>query len=321
MSERFSAVERPVGRRYCLITPCRNEARFIRSTLQSTCTQSVLPALWVIVDDGSTDETPEILEEYAARHNFIKVVRRNDRGARAVGPGVVEAFYDGLARVDLDEFDFVAKFDGDLEMPPRYFEHVMSLMEADPRLGNLSGKLFQRRSDNRLVEERTGDENAVGPVKFYRVRCFQDIGGFVREVAWDGIDGHICRLNGWVARSVDDPELRIIHLRPMGSSQQNILVGRARWGRGKYIMGSAWYYVVASAVYRAFERPYVVGGLAIAWGYFKALFSGQLRYDNPEYRRYLRKFERAQLLVGKRRALARENQHVRDGSKLLSESP
>ena len=233
-AETFRPAERPEGRRYCLITPCRDEADYIRTTLETTTAQTVPPALWVIVDDGSTDETPAILAEFAARHAFIRVVRRRDRGARAVGPGVIEAFYDGLARVDLEQFDYVAKFDGDLEMPPRYFERCMERMESDPRLGNTSGKLFERRPDGSLFEERTGDENAVGPVKFYRTACFKAIGGFVREVAWDGIDGHVCRLNGWIAESVDDPETRIIHLRPMGSSQQNIRVGRVLWGRGNY---------------------------------------------------------------------------------------
>lgn len=307
----FDPVERPAGRRYCLITPCRNEAEFIETTLSTTCAQTALPALWVIVDDGSTDETPEILARYVAEHDFIKVVQREDRGARAVGPGVVEAFYDGLSRVDLDQFDYVAKYDGDLEVPPRYFERAMELMEADPYLGNVSGKLFERRPDGSLFEERTGDENAVGPIKFYRVPCFQEIGGFVREVQWDGIDGHVCRLNGWIAFSVDDPEMRILHLRPMGSSQQNIYVGRARWGRGKYFMGSAWYYVLASAIYRAIEPPYIIGGLGILFGYVKAALSGHHRYDNPEFRRYVRRFERSQLLKGKSKALADENDRIR----------
>jgi glycosyltransferase involved in cell wall biosynthesis len=309
--EAFDAEIRPAGRRYCLITPCRNEANYIRRTLETTCAQSVQPALWVVVDDGSTDETPAILEEFASRYPFIRIVRRRDRGARAVGPGVIEAFYDGLARVDLAQFDFVAKFDGDLEMPPRYFERCMERMEADPRLGNTSGKLFERLPDGKLFEERTGDENAVGPVKFYRTACFKAIGGFVREVAWDGIDGHICRLNRWIAESVDDPETRIIHLRPMGSSQENIKVGRIRWGRGKYFMGSAWYYVLASAVYRSLEPPYLFAGTGICYGYFKAMLTGHRRFENPDYRRYLRKFELAQLLLGKRRALSRENGRIR----------
>lgn len=309
--ETFEPVARPAGRRYCLITPCRNEADYIRATLETTCAQSAPPALWVIVDDGSTDATPEILAEFAAQYSYIRIVKRADRGARAVGPGVIEAFYDGLAHVDLSRFDYVAKFDGDLELPPDYFLRTMERMEADPYLGNLSGKLFERLADGSLFEERTGDENAVGPIKFYRVACFRDIGGFVREVAWDGIDGHICRLNGWIAASVDDPDMRIIHLRPMGSSQQNIKVGRVRWGRGKYFMGSSWYYVLASAIYRSMEPPYLYGGLGICWGYLKAWFTGHARYENPEYRRYVRRFERSQLLLGKGRALDRENARVR----------
>ena len=299
------------GWRYCLITPCRNEAQFIRRTLDTTCAQTVRPALWVIVDDGSTDGTPALLAEYAARHDFIRVVRRPDRGRRAVGPGVIEAFYDGLATVSLDDFDYVAKFDGDLEMPLQYFERTMERMRADPYLGNLSGKLFERRADGTLFQERTGDENAVGPVKFYRVECFREIGGFVREVAWDGIDGHVCRLKGWIAQSVDDPKMRIIHLRPMGSSQENIRVGRVRWGRGKYFMGSAWYYLLASAVYRSLEPPYLWGGLGICMGYFAAMLQRHPRYHSPEYVRYLRRFEREQLFRGKRCALARENSRIR----------
>lgn len=311
-TDSFEPVERAAGRRYCLITPCRDEARFIETTLRTTCAQSVLPALWVIVDDGSTDETPQILARFASRYDFIKVVRREDRGSRAVGPGVVDAFYDGLARVDLHQFDYVAKYDGDLEVPPRYFERAMEMMERDPYLGNVSGKLFELRPNGALFKERTGDENAVGPIKFYRVACFQEIGGFVREVEWDGIDGHLCRMNGWIARSIDDPGMRIIHLRPMGSSQQNIYVGRVRWGRGKYFMGSSWYYVLASAAYRAIEPPYLGGGIGIIYGYFKAALSGHRRYDNPEYRRYLRRFERCQLLLGRARALAAENERIRN---------
>ncbi len=304
-------VPRPTARRYCLITPCRNEARYIQTTLETTTAQTVPPALWVIVDDGSTDATPQVLSEFAKRHSYIHVVTRQDRGERAVGPGVIEAFYDGLGRIDLNEFDYICKYDGDLEIGPRYFERVMERMEADPYLGNLSGKLFERKSNGRLWEERTGDENAVGPAKFYRVECFRDVGGFVREVSWDGIDGHLCRMNGWIAQSVDDPEMRIVHLRPMGSSQENLRVGRVRWGRGKYFMGSAPYYVLAAALYRSFEPPWLWGGVGITLGYLRAAVSGHARYDNPEYRRYLRRFEREQLLLGKKRATERENARIR----------
>ena len=300
----------PPGRRYCLITPCRNEAEYVRSTLETTTQQTVPPHLWIIVDDGSTDETPAILAEYAAQFDYIKIVRRVDRGARSVGPGVVEAFYDGLGHVDLDSVDYVCKYDADLEVPLRYFERLMEIMEADPYQGNISGKLHLRHPDGTLEQERTGDENAVGPTKFYRTACFKEIGGFVREVSWDGIDGHLCRMNGWLAESRDEPDLRVIHLRQMGSSQQSLWVGRVRWGRGKYFMGSAWYYVLAVAAYRLFERPYVMSGVGIAWGYIKAMFAKHPRYENPDYRKFFRRYELQSLLTGKRRTMDRHRDRI-----------
>ena len=110
-----------MSERYVLISPCRDEQDYMRRTLDSVIAQSRRPALWLVVDDGSTDATPEILADYAARHDWIRVMRKPDRGARAVGPGVVEAFYFGLDQIDLDDFDFVCKLDLDLDLPPRYF--------------------------------------------------------------------------------------------------------------------------------------------------------------------------------------------------------
>ncbi|MFO7180651.1 MAG: glycosyltransferase family A protein [Pseudomonadota bacterium] len=300
-----------MSRRYLLISPCRDEAEFLQTTIDSVARQTVLPAKWLIVDDGSRDDTPKILAAAAAKYPFIEVVRREDRGHRSVGPGVVDAFYFGLSRVELDEYDYLCKFDCDLELSPRYFERVMEHFEDDPWLGTLSGKLYLR-IDGRLVPERTGDENSVGPVKFYRVPCFEEIGGFVREVCWDGIDGHMCRLHGWVARSVDEPDLRIVHLRQMGSSHISLWHGRTRWGRGKYFMGSTPAYMAAVSLYRMAERPYVLGGLGILVGYLKAMAQKHPRMEDPRYLECLRRFEREALLFGKRRATERFHERIRE---------
>jgi biofilm PGA synthesis N-glycosyltransferase PgaC len=297
----------PPGRRYCLITPCRDEAEFARQTLDSVVAQTVPPALWVIVDDGSTDATPQILAEYAARYPFIRIVRRTDRGGRSVGPGVIEAFYDGLRHVNLEEFDYLCKLDLDLILPPAYFQTLMQRMEAEPRLGNCSGKPYYPGPDGQLISEGCGDENAIGASKFYRRQCFQQIGGFVRQVMWDGIDGHRCRMLGWIAASWDDPELRFIHLRPMGSSHKNILTGRMRHGFGQYFMGTSLLYITASAIFRLAQRPFIIGGLAVWWGYVRAMLRRQSRYDDPEFRTFVRSFQWACLLLGKRRATDRLN--------------
>jgi glycosyltransferase involved in cell wall biosynthesis len=281
----------------------------MRRTLDTVAAQSVLPALWVVIDDGSTDDTPRILAEYTPKLNFLRVVQRNDRGRRAVGPGVIEAFYEGLETVDLGEFDYLCKLDMDLDLPPRYFERLMERMEAEPRLGTSSGKpWFVHPSSGKLEAEVCGDEMSVGMTKFYRVDCFREIGGFVRQVMWDGIDCHRARMLGWMAESVDEPELRFIHLRPQGASQgKGIWTGRKRAGFGQYFMGSSPIYYLAAALSRLPKHPAVYGSVGMLWGYFVSKLEGAPRYDDPEFRRFLRRYQHACLLMGKAAATRKFN--------------
>ena len=251
-------------------------------TLESVMAQSIPPALWIIVDDGSSDESAEILAEFASQFECIRVVTRTDRGGRSVGPGVVDALNEGLQLVDLDQFQYFCKLDLDLELPPRYFEILMARMAAEPRLGTCSGKPYfpspantQKCFDGPLVSEAIGDEVSVGATKFYRVTCYRQIGGFVRQVNWDGIDCHRCRMLGWIARSWDDPELRFIHLRAMGSSHKGILTGRLRSGYGQYFTGTSLGYVSLVALFRMTRRPFLIGGLAIWWGYVRAMMTSR----------------------------------------------
>ena len=280
----------------------------MRRTLESVMAQSIPPALWVVVDDGSTDDTPAILEDYRSRMPYLRVVRRANRGSRSVGPGVIEAFYAGLETVALGEFDYLCKLDLDLDLPPRYFELLIKRMEADPRLGTTSGKpYFIASGTGQPVAEVCGDEMSVGMTKFYRVQCFREIGGFVRQVMWDGIDCHRCRMLGWVAESTDDEALRFIHLRPMGSSQKGIWTGRLRSGYGQYFMGTAPVYLLASAIFRLPKHPVLVGSIAMIWGYASSALRRLERYDDLDFRRFLRRYQYACLLLGKNRATRKFN--------------
>jgi biofilm PGA synthesis N-glycosyltransferase PgaC len=291
-----------VANGYVLISPCRNEADFMRQTLDSVVAQSVQPTKWVIVDDGSTDDTPAILADYHARYPWIEVVTRRDRGRRAVGPGVIEAFYDGYAKINPDDYEFMCKLDLDLRLPPRYFEILMQRMSDNPRIATCSGKAYIERGDA-LIYENHGDETSLGMTKFYRVTRFKGIGGFVREVMWDGIDCHRCRMMGWIACSWDEPELRFIHLRPEGSSQQSVYTGRLRHGFGQYFMGTGFLFMVASAIYRMKEKPYILGGLAMLWGWLRSAMQGKARYEDEGFRRFLRSYQMRSLMIGKKRAI------------------
>jgi len=294
--------------KYVLISPCRNEAKYMRETLDTVIAQTILPAKWVIVDDGSTDETPMILHEYANRFSWINVITCADRGHRAVGPGVIEAFYKGYETINPKDYTYICKLDLDLRLPERYFEILIERMKANPKIATCSGKAYIEEGD-KLVYERHGDDMSIGATKFYRRSCFEAIGGFIREVMWDGIDCHTCRMHGWIACSWDEPELRFIHLRPMGSSQNNIFTGRKRHGFGQYFMGTGFIFMLASSVFRIFQKPIITGSAAILWGWVASAINKKPRYENPEFRRFLRSYQWKILLKGKKRVLAEMESH------------
>lgn len=288
------------NRRYIIISPVRDEEKYLPATIESIANQTITPTEYILVDDGSTDTTADIIKAAAKKYAWIKYVGRDNRGERQVGPGVVEAFYDGFEAIESKEFDYLCKMDGDLTLEERYFETLFEKFENDPRLGSASGKLFLDLGDGKLVEERIADESVLGGVLCYRKQCFEDIDGFVRQVMWDGIAFHRCRMAGWRTRSFRDPELIIHDHRLMGSSHKSIFHGRIRWGWGQYFMGTHPLYILAVGVYRALERPYLIGGLLIMLGYLKGWITRTPRYDYPGFRKSLHAWQMERLKLGKR---------------------
>jgi len=293
------------SRKYCLISPCRDEIQYAERCIESVLVQRELPATWVIVDDGSTDGTSELLASYASAHSWIRIVRR-EASTRRLGGGVIEAFDAGLATVDLDDVDYVCKFDLDLDIPVGYFTRMMDEMRDDPRLASVSGKPFYYLDgDPTRRWERCGDENSVGMTKFYRVEAFRDIGGFVRELMWDGIDCHTARSRGWRCRAINHADAAFQHLRPMGSSDRGILRGRRRHGYGQYYMGSGPLFVVASAAFRLRDDPKAIGSVHMVAGYVGAALRRVRRHGDADFRKQLHTFQRESLVLGKDAATRR----------------
>lgn len=287
---------------YCIISPARNEADFIKQTLDSVLAQTVLPRRWVIIDDGSTDDTPKILADYAAKHSIIEVHTRTDRGKRALGGGVVEVFNMGMEILADEPVDFVCKLDVDLVLPPHYFERLLEEMAADDRLGSVSGKPYFWAGEpghSELVSERIADDVSVGASKFYRRTFLDAIGGLVKGLIWDGVDCYKGRMLGWRSKSVDNPDLRFIHLRPMGSSDRGILHGRKRLGEGYWFIGAAPIFVLATAVNKITHKPMVIGSAATLWGYARSWIKGLPRIEDRNFRSFLRRYHRTMLLHGK----------------------
>jgi glycosyltransferase involved in cell wall biosynthesis len=293
----------PSAPRIALVSPVRDEEALLPGLIASMASQTVRPSIWVIVDDGSKDRTPEIASAAAAEHPWIRVVRRSGGQGRRLGGGVVDAFNEGLAHVPF-ACDFLGKVDADLTFGPRYLEAAIEQFASDPGLGSVSGKVFRPEGSGE-VEEFMIDEVVAGQWKLWSRACFEAIGGLVPAVMWDGIDFHMARQKGFRTRSLDDPRMRILHHRLMGSSDRSVHRGRMRWGRGQWFMGSHPLYVLASAVFRMREKPRVVGGFLIWWGWFCAMIRREPRLERPGFRSELRRWQMRRLFSLLRRRTAR----------------
>jgi len=283
-----------------IISPVRNEEEYFEYTIRSLVNQSIKPIEWIVVDDGSTDGTAEMVNKVVEKFPWIRLISKPDRGERAVGPGVVEAFYYGFDKIQSTEYDFICKMDGDIEFKPDYFKILLEFFDKDSFLGAASGKPFMESKNGQFIEERHNDEMVAGMINFYRRKCFEDIDGFVRQVHWDGIAFHKARMFGWRTRSIRHKELNFIHKRQMGSSTKGVITGRMRWGKGQYFMGTFPLFIFAIAFYRMFEKPYVIGGICIGIGYFKAMLSKMKRFKFPGFKESLNAWQLERLKLGKR---------------------
>lgn len=283
-----------VGPSYVIITPARDEAMYLQRTIDSIAGQTHRPVEWLIVDDGSTDETAAIIRRAAASHEWIRLVEAPDRGVRIIGAGVVEAFNLGLVASRHRDAEFLCKLDADLELPSDYFQRLFAYFSAEPALGIACGPIVESVG-HRRVPLRHDPEIVFGAAKCYRRSCFEEIGGIEPSVGWDGIDCYQAMRRGWRTRTLDDPALEMLHLRRMGTSHKSILHGCARRGRGLRYNGAHPVWVLASATYRLLDRPYVLAGLAVLAGYVDASLRHAPQIPDEGFITYLRGWQMRKL--------------------------
>lgn len=280
--------------KFIIITPARDEAEYLGRTIESVVSQSLLPSEWVIVDDGSMDDTAQIAANAARLHPWIKVVSRRNRGYRDVGGGSVAAFYEGLAHISLQDYEFLFNLDADIVLPPKYFQEILAKFAENPGLGIASGWVYDAVLGD-LQRMRTIPEMGSGAARGWRRQCFQEIGGLVRASAWECLDSMKAAMLGWQSCNFEGETLRVIHLRHTGSSDKNLLHGWARYGRNLYFSGAHPIWVLAGAVYHMLDRPYVLSGICSLIGYLSELLKGSPRYEDREFRRFLRRWQLGRL--------------------------
>lgn len=273
--------------RYVLISPSRNEARFIEKTLKSVVTQTVLPLKWVIVNDGSTDATGEIAVKYAAQYSWIELVNRPVRKERHFA-AKVQAFNAGLERVKELHYDIIGNLDADVSLDADHFEFLLSKFAQDNRLG-VAGTVFTEPDGyNSATDSFEGQTYVSGQCQIFRRQCFEQIGGYVPSKA-GGIDWMAvmtARMIGWNTRSFR--EKSFLHHRPLGTADRGAIASSFAYGKKDYILGGHPLWEVLRCSYRMTKRPYVIGGFALFFGYVAGFLTHAQRPVSPELMRFHR---------------------------------
>lgn len=278
--------------RFAVVTAIRDEEKFIEKLIYSILSQTVRPVKWFIVNDGSTDRTAEIIGKYLPENPWIELVHLPDRGGRE--PGGDTVFGIGLQRIKLDGIEFLARVDGDVSFEPDYYEIMINAFRKSPRLGVASGEMVY--SDNGYPRVTHGPSfQTHGPNKFYRVTCFQDIGGLEKNLGWDIIDNIKAIYKGWEARRI--PGLHFIHYRPVGA-RRGVWGIFINWGIAAYLTGYHPLFFLAKFVRRSVTFPYFLGSLLMAYHYLIKFVGRQPRIVSPEIHQFIRK-EQLKKLLGK----------------------
>src|SRR6266436_3093693 len=257
---------------YVLITPARNEAAFIKRTIESVVAQTARSAKWVIVSDGSTDGTDEIVSKYAAEHPWIELVRMPERRERDFA-GKVRAFNAGYARMAGLKYDVIVSLDADISFEPDYFALLLEKLSSDPRLG-VVGTPFRETSGQVYDHRFVSVEHVSGACQVFRRECFEEIGGYL-PVKGGGIDliaVITARMKGWKTRTF--PEKVCRHHREMGTAQYGKLRARFKAGAKDYAFGNHPLWEVFRTVRQLAQKPFAIGGLMLLSGYVWALIRG-----------------------------------------------
>ena len=298
---------------YVLVTPARNEARFIESTIKSVVAQTVRPLKWVIVSDGSTDGTDQIVSRYAVAYEWIELLRMPERAERHFA-GKVFAFKAGKARVDDLPYDVIACLDADITFEPDYFAYLLGRLVVDPSLG-VVGTPYVEETGESFDYKFTSIEHVSGACQVFRRECYEGIGGYVpvKVGTIDCIAVITARMRGWKTRTFTDKVSQ--HHRKVGTAQRGPTKANFYTGVMDYAMGNHPLWQLFRTTYQMTRKPFVIRGLALGAGY---CWASLLQGERQVSREFVEFHRHEQLQRLKSRILRKE---LTDETPLLSQDP
>lgn len=273
--------------KYVLITPARNEERLIARTLESVVSQTVLPERWVIIDDGSADQTAEIVKRYTKDYPWIELIRRPERPNRSFA-AKAQAFDLGIERLRPVHFDVIGNLDGDVSFEPEYMEFLMRKFTEDPSLAVAGTPFVEDDGYDSAKDSFEGESYVAGPCQLFRYECFKDIGGYVPHAAGgiDWIAVMTARMRGWKVRSF--PDKRLHHHRSLGTAGRSGFAANFSYGEKDYYLGNSPVWETFRVLYRMAKPPFFLEGFALLLGYCWAAVRRVRRPISPELMRFHR---------------------------------
>jgi glycosyltransferase involved in cell wall biosynthesis len=261
---------------YVLITPAYNEEAFIDKTIQSVISQTVLPVKWVIVSDGSSDGTDEIVNKYKTENSWIEVIRLPEHRDRQFA-AKVKAFNAGYEIVKDIHYEVIGNLDADISFEPDYFEFLMKKFKENPKLGVAGTPFIEDDRYSSISDSFEGGKHVAGGCQLFRKKCFEYIGGYIPNEAGgiDWIAVTTARMKGWETQSF--PEKVFYHHRSLGTGNSKKIISNFNYGRKDYYLGNHPLWEAIRILYQCFKRPFLIGSLIILSGYLWAFLTRMKR--------------------------------------------
>jgi glycosyltransferase involved in cell wall biosynthesis len=278
---------------YVIVMPAYNEEVFIEKAIKNILAQAHLPKQYIIVNDGSTDGTARIIEQYTQQYPWIKLVNNEKKEKRASGAKVVRAFNLGYENIDGD-YDFLVKLDVDLSLPTDYFQQIAAHFEKNPKLGIVGGTILIEENGKWIYENFSDIDHVKGAFKSYRKACFEQIGGLRQSIGWDTADELLARYHGWEIKV--DTSLEIRHHRVLGAETGSVKI-RVKVGHGMYRLRYGFWITLISAVKAGYlNRPYGLTGLGVLWGWLLSFVRQDEFIVTKKEGQFIRRFRRQRML-------------------------